>query len=161
MSKTENKSLLLHFRDRLSPSGITRQELKEMAEMLGETSETKVAHLALARLYYFLKQPEKEMTREEFVAASVPEIPESEVKSRTSLLDVLRENLAKDGARKGPHADLSLSALSALKDEYMATLNDSFEDEKYTTERGFAAPPLEEFLEWLHERLGEGAPDHG
>lgn len=42
-----------------------------------------------------------------------------------------------------------INDIKELIDEYIKTLSDDFEDERFSSPRGFAQGELEEFLEWL------------
>jgi hypothetical protein len=56
---------------------------------------------------------------------------------------------------------VTLQELNALKEEYLATLDNTEKDEWYTTNRGLASAELNKFLSWLAVRLSEGVANGG
>jgi hypothetical protein len=93
-AESADKPLILTFfmTEHSSSGGITRQELKEMADVMG-ADETKVIHIALNRMYRELFGSDEEMTEEEFLSLNVPLPADSIIIRSENLLDILKEKM--------------------------------------------------------------------
>lgn len=72
----DNKPLLLNFKDKSCVTGVTRGDLKKMADQLGLT-DTATVHIAMARLYQdlFPEQMENSLPTQKELQDDAAKVP--------------------------------------------------------------------------------------